>query len=69
MEAAVQVVCSSNDSNLHDNGHSVEPAPLTALADKPADGFQGRSTGFGSVTCRSDSTIFRGFYVRSWQGK
>ena len=33
MEAAVQVVCSSNDSNLHDNGHSVEPAPLTALAD------------------------------------
>ena len=36
MEAAVQVVCSSNDSNLHDNGHSVEPAPLTALAEEQA---------------------------------
>ena len=38
---------------------------MAVQADKPADGFQGRSTGFGSVTCRSDSTIFRGFYVRS----
>ena len=33
MEAAVQVVCSSNDSNLQDNGHSVEPAPLTGMAE------------------------------------
>ena len=47
MEAAVQVVCSSNDSNLHDNGHSVEPAPLTALADDRADSLQGRSSSFG----------------------
>jgi len=38
MEAAVQLACRLNVSNLHDTGHSTDPMPTAAMADEETAG-------------------------------
>lgn len=52
MEAALQLACSLNVSNLHDTGRSTDQMPTAAMADELPESANNRVAGSRSVTCR-----------------